>query len=357
MAEYSANFLFKEWLLLSESKQRFLNLGLPAVFYPIFQQLVGKYANIVGKWYKDYRDSLGGVTYSDSMRYAIERHAALPNEEKYKEVLRKQGDKPKDNYDPIELEELKQGNEKEIKSKLLNDVFWSRPFVQAILSKEINPNDYKDFNYKDASEKYENKFVIHKTPVKEYPNGMRWINVGRKCDLVGEKMGNCGSTGVMAGDTLFVLFDENDDPLVITSYKTSDKEFSAVEGKNHQPVAAEYDKYVVDLLKTMGASLAYARNNIPRLSIKSFLGSDDIREVARNVFSFEKNGKNYYSDGLRIITPQHLEKVKKAIENGQFKSFESYKDSPDNLATAITMSPRYFEDLVDFIPLFKLPSL
>jgi len=81
----------------------------------------------------------------------------------------------------------------EIKEQLLKDTFFHNTLIRAILDgKEKNVDQYKKLSYFDALEKYNSARIFDKeTPIKKYSNGYKWINVGKRCELVGNKLKNC----------------------------------------------------------------------------------------------------------------------------------------------------------------------
>ena len=226
--------------ILFESKQSIINLGFPEVAAAIFYEIFGNKAFLFAKWYKEYKvstqnviDKRGWWEYahsfgSSSLRikdYVDLYNAAKISKEEYNEI-RKQN----------ELRQISDFNQQQtlsllkdqIKEKLLDSVFFSyNNFIEAILKKEITDlKPYENLTFQQASEKYEQKKIFEdKTPLKTYPDGWKWIDAGKKCHIIGDKMRNCGSTGVMGTDadrTMLTLFDPNNEPHVVATYSPNE---------------------------------------------------------------------------------------------------------------------------------------
>ena len=262
---------FNNWFALNESKQQIENLGYPPVVASIFQAEFNKNAYHIAKWYKEYfqltdkddwwknHADYQTTNTKPNLQNIIDLYNTLPDKEAYANVLKKMG-YTTDNINYTDDYELKDELKKDIKTKLqkVGATFFKSPFITAIINGQTNPKNYKQMNFKDASDKYERKQLFLETkPLITYPNGMKWINAGRKCKLVGDQMDNCGSVGAMSiqpDATMYVLFDDKNIPLVITTYSKSNNVLTGVQGPGHAQIEEKYDPYVVDLIQKLGAS-------------------------------------------------------------------------------------------------------
>ena len=320
--------------ILFESKQSIINLGFPEVAAAIFYEIFGNKAFLFAKWYKEYKvstqnviDKRGWWEYahsfgSSSLRikdYVDLYNAAKISKEEYNEI-RKQN----------ELRQISDFNQQQtlsllkdqIKEKLLDSVFFSyNNFIEAILKKEITDlKPYENLTFQQASEKYEQKKIFEdKTPLKTYPDGWKWIDAGKKCHIIGDKMRNCGSTGVMGTDadrTMLTLFDPNNEPHVVATYSPNEKRISGVEGGASTQIKPEYIPYVLDLIKTLDVNLDVSHEKSKELKIRYLLG-DKIKSLKaiyeslyNNVYKITtKLGKVFYTDSYQVISDEELKKI------------------------------------------------
>ena len=154
------------------------------------------------------------------------------------------------------------------------------------------------------------------TPLKTYPDGWKWIDAGKKCHIIGDKMRNCGSTGVMGTDadrTMLTLFDPNNEPHVVATYSPNEKRISGVEGGASTQIKPEYIPYVLDLIKTLDVNLDVSHEKSKELKIRYLLG-DKIKSLKaiyeslyNNVYKITtKLGKVFYTDSYQEIGRAHV---------------------------------------------------
>ena len=372
---------FNSWFVLNESKQQIENLGFPLVVASIFQAEFGKKAYYIAKWYKEYYAPITGTDdwwknhadYSATSRQPnlqniIELYNALPNKEAYANVLEKMGYTTNNisTADDYELKEIKDELKKDIKTTLqkVGATFFKSPFIMAVMNGQANPKNYEKMSFKDASDKYERKQLFLETkPLITYPNGMKWINAGRKCKLVGDQMDNCGSIGAMSiqpDATMYVLFDDKNIPLVITTYTKSNNVLTGVQGPGHAQIEEKYDSYVVDLIQKLGANYNYTKQGAnARLALKSLLGQDadsleKLDSEGKEYFKFIKDGKTYYTNGNQIITDEQLDDIQQQIRSGKVRYGAQMVDDREQLALAALMTPSQFNlDFVGIPQIFK----
>ena len=337
------SFLVKE-TLLQESKQGIINLGFPEVIASILYKNFGNNAPLFAKWIKEYNlykatnrkgevdkdwwrvanrtfSSRGGLDIVDM----VDLYEASKISVEALNKLRKQFELYVDPNDPITLEQHRKSYKDEIEQMLDSKELALRSvLVQDILSgkiKDLKP--YKDLSFDDAKKRYDEKRVFAGAPpVKEYKNGWRWIDVGPRCELVGRKMKNCGSAGVMSMDpdrTIITLFDDNNEPHVVVTYSPNDKRISGDEGGGSSAVKTEYHKYVLDLAKTLGARFDYDRSKSKELRISGALG-DSLKKIQtffENTYNeyflvTMTDGKKYYTNSYYFISVEDFESYLKS---------------------------------------------
>lgn len=321
-------------LLLSESKQALINIGYPEVIASLFYQKFGELGFLIGKWYKEYsvyhthedikrlnvnwwryyHTSSGRET---DLNLLVEFYeAAKKSLEDYNMVREKNefGRLTPGEFDQTEtLTMIKQS----LLRNLFEKMFFTRPIIKAILSNEIKDmKPYKDLSFKEANYAYETKKIFsEKTPIKTYRNGWRWINVGQTCDIVGHKMKNCGSTGVMSWDkdrTMITLFDPSQNPHVVATYSPNEKRLSGVEGIGSSEPKLEYAKYIIDLVKILKVEYDWDKSKSGYLSVffrlkglvKNF--KEVYKDSYNNYFSFNFNGQPWFASKYHVATKEFV---------------------------------------------------
>lgn len=337
--------LIKESTVSSVSS--IVSLGYPQIVAKILREMFGTNAFLIAKWLKEYRgngpdflDKIGHRTaFKSDLRLYVEMIAAAEKGiEAYQQFQR---DNEFEIEDFPDLMEKKVGAIEAIKAEIQNDIFFYNDFAKAILNNQItNLNEYKKLSFSEASEKYNQKRVFQGSPiVKDYPNGYRWINVGDKCDLIGNRMRNCGSAGAMSTDpdkTILTLFDEKNDPHVLLTYSPNEKRISGYEGKAGTAPKDEYLDYILDLEKVLNARIdthsegAHSKFLKLRVLLEKF-AKQITRIPTENTFDeyFEIIGnddKIYYSNFYDIIPKEIIDSEIAFIKNEdpEPRSFEDY---------------------------------
>lgn len=324
------NFIF-------ESKQSIMNLGFPEVVASIFYEIFGKKAFLFAKWYEEYKNEnrTERKNWWRSAHYSSTRYigindlldlynAAKISKEEYNKISEKMGFSASENFDQQQiLSDLKN----EIKEKLLDSAFFSyNNFVEAILKKEITDfKPYQNLTFQEASDKYESeKIFIDKEPLITYPDGWKWIDAGKKCHIIGNKMRNCGSTGVMSTDedrTMLVLVDSNNQPHVVTTYSPNQNRLSGVEGGASTQIKPEYIPYVLDLIKNKNIELDIGHEKSKELKIRYLLGNKlksikriPIKSTFDEYFLLTaKDGGKYYTNTYYLVPEEIIKKLKTAL--------------------------------------------
>ncbi len=302
-------------MLLSESKQALINIGYPEVVASLFYQKFGELGFIVGKWYKDfsvyhspedmkrlninwwryYHTSSGRKT---DLNLLVEFYEAARKSLEDYNIVREKNDFRKLTLGEFDQTETLKLIKESLARNLFEKLFFTRPIIKGVLSGEIKDmKPYKDLSYKEANYAYETKKIFsEKTPIKTYRNGWRWINVGQTCDIVGHKMKNCGSTGVMSMDkdrTMITLFDPSQNPHVVATYSPNEKRLSGVEGIGSSEPKLEYSKYIIDLVKILKVEYDWDKSKSGYLSVffrlrhlvKNF--KEVYKDTYNNYFSFK----------------------------------------------------------------------
>jgi hypothetical protein len=213
----------------------------------------------------------------------------------------------------------------EIEKQLLNSLFFDKRIIKNIMDGTLTDlKPYEKLDFFEANKKYEEKVIFSDlTPVRSYPNGWRWINVGKRCEYVGNMMRNCGSSGVMSYDkdrTIIALFDKENKPHVVVTYSPNEKRISGDEGGAGTPVKNEYADYVLDLSNVLGANFDSEKTQSKFLRVKHKIGDKlkSIKQVpGKNPFTEVykiklTNGKVYFTNGYEVISEEELKTV---IEN------------------------------------------
>jgi hypothetical protein len=321
-------------LLLSESKQALINIGYPEVVASLFYQKFGELGFIVGKWYKDfsvyhspedmkrlninwwryYHTSSGRKT---DLNLLVEFYEAARKSLEDYNIVREKNDFRKLTLGEFDQTETLKLIKESLARNLFEKLFFTRPIIKGVLSGEIKDmKPYKDLSYKEANYAYETKKIFsEKTPIKTYRNGWRWINVGQTCDIVGHKMKNCGSTGVMSMDkdrTMITLFDPSQNPHVVATYSPNEKRLSGVEGIGSSEPKLEYSKYIIDLVKILKVEYDWDKSKSGYLSVffrlrhlvKNF--KEVYKDTYNNYFSFNFNGQPWFASKYHVATKEFV---------------------------------------------------
>lgn len=323
--------------ILIESKQNLMNIGFPEVIASLLIQKFGRNAFIVAKWLKDswsYQfkgdypkdwwqkaNSRWGARDIDVVDAVRLYNAAQTSKEEYDRVRNELGFyvDPEDEFNPSDTLRMLKA---EVAERLFDQIFFRYQLIEDIMSKELtNLKPYKDLSFQQAKDKYDEKRIFDDAQaVKEYDNGWKWINAGKKCQLVGGMMKNCGSTGVMSMDpdrTMIVLFDPNGKPHVVVTYSPNENRISGDEGQASTAVKSEYHELVLDLADHLDAKFDIERTKSKALKIKSVLRNkiDEMEEVKLQTSLSElykiklKNGEVYYSDGYYLVPEATMDKL------------------------------------------------
>lgn len=341
--------------LVTENKQELINQGFPPIVATIFFEEFGNKAHLFARWFKEYHNyskaaddrwwslNMGGysrneITLADLIYLHSKAVAGDPNaflDARRELDLAEDPDRSmtfsrhrrtrEEILETLDLAETAASLKAAIKEKLLADVFFSKVLIKAILSGELTDlKPYVKLSLNDATEKFEKKKITTGTPVKVYPNGWKWLNVGPKCELVGNKMKNCGSAGVMSWDsakTMVVLFDKGNKPHVVTTWSPTEKRLSGAEGVASTPPKESYEDYILDLAKTLGARIDWEKSKSKTLALKALFTAENVASIKSlggyfpNYQITFKNGETWFTDGYGFIPQAEVQKAMPNYEN------------------------------------------
>lgn len=268
---------WKQYISLNESKQSIVSLGYPEVIASIFYDISSKHAPLLAKWYKEDKTLNLPHRYNAADWFEKEHHswhgedlftmsklytlAKKEDKEGYIALCKQEGYGSCEETIELEgFEEIRGAWRDEIQSTLQKDIFFKGEFIGAILKGELTDlAPYKKLSLRAARDLFNERHLKDDSNlIMSFDNGYRWVNGGARCQLIGSKMRNCGSTGVMSMDkdrTMIVLLDDFNEPHVITTYSPNEKRISGIEGKASTAPKDEYLTYIIKLADHLKANL------------------------------------------------------------------------------------------------------
>lgn len=325
---------FKEWLL-TEAKADIVGLGFPAIIATILHEHFGNLAYLIAKWFRDYKyqpdpkpdnwwlqttSSLRGTSLWD----LTDLYKSTTDEDSYKAAL--------------DLDDEKQALKEQIENEFLNDYFFKDEFVKEVVTGQIKDiNNYKKLNFKAARDKFDKRAIFQeRQPIKTYPDGYKWIDVGQRCQLVGGLMKNCGSAGLMSMDedrTLLVLFDSKNKPHIIVTYSPNEKRIAQDQGIGSSEPKEKYHDYILDLANFLNVRYDVAKSKSPKLIAKYLISkvTNDFQELPIKddwsaFFKFKLNGKDYVTNSREFVSLDDIHKVEQSIQSKNIEFKNNYGD-------------------------------
>lgn len=369
--------MLKTFIFEASSINPIIALGIPKVVAQLLSNRFGNKAFIISKWYKEYvtngiQNAENGWwrkrnrTFSgkiDLAGYVEIYNASTESPEALLDTLKKY--KFVKEYDDTlptkeKMKIYKEASFEEIKKETFNDTFFDHELIKKIMSNEITDlKPYKGLTFFAAQDKYDEKRLFGEDigqVVKQYSNGWKWINAGKKCELVGKQMKNCGSAGVLSYDpdrTIMTLFNPNNEAKVVVTYSPNDRKLSYAEGQAGSEPKDIYHDYILDLEDILGVKYDFFNGHrTPELSLKSRFKSiakvnlvippKDKSDLLRDQF-FEltfNNGKKYITDSFVAYDFTDV--------NSLFKKQREFKDFYLFLARVIFDSYSKQHDLKKF---------
>lgn len=342
--------------ILSESVQSIVNLQYPDIIASMLYDKFGKNTYIIAKWLKEYnsyryksRDgtqtnvpsdwfirSIGNSFLSkryDSLATSMQLYdAAKISKEEYNRVSGENDLSGFEEDEYFDQADVIEGMKEAVKEKFFKDIFFGSTLIEDIMNGKITDlAPYKNLSFGDAKDKYDKKRMFKDAPaLKTYDNGWKWIDAGEKCQLVGELMKNCGSTGVMSWDkdsTMLTLFDKGNKPHVVATFSPNEKRISGVEGVASSAPKKEYHDYVLDIAEFLGANFDEEKSSSSSLRLKSILKNipHTLEVVSSGSYNDYykvtlKDGSEYYTDTKGFIDAEKTDEIINKEFNGNLVS-------------------------------------
>lgn len=328
---------FKEWLMM-ESTSGIVSLGIPAVIAKIFNRKFGNLAPLLARWFRDakwHNDtfpknwwhqahiSRGQMTLSDR----TDLYDAAKDENSYQKLLDQWG---YENKEPFDSEKTRKKIAGQIEMDLMDSGFFKIDFIQKVISGEIRDlSSYKEMRLTDAQNKFEKKKVFNaeNKPIKIYPDGYKWIDVGVRCSYIGSMMRNCGSAMLMSDDpdkTMLALFDKDDKSHIIVTYSPNQHMITGDQGIGSSEPKEKYHDYILDLANHLGAKYDTVLSKTPSLRVKYLLSNLGvnfkklpIEDVFNSFYSFDIGMQKFYTDGYSVAPTEDVDMVGKALADGK----------------------------------------
>jgi hypothetical protein len=341
---------FREFVLLTEAKQNIIHLGFPPIVATLFNEKFGKNAYLVARWFKQHHDRDGWGSSAGEPDWWIRGRGEIGEKKEgvslagltkiyeasfdvaqFVQAFQELGLAVPPNVDEEFLIKQRPGLREKLSKALFSVMFFTRyPIMIDLLNKTLTDvAAYKRLEFDKAADKYEKKKIFNiLKPIKVYPDGFKWINVGSKCPFVGHEMRNCGSSGLMSWDndrTLIVLFGPENKPHVIVTYSPNEKRISGDEGGGSTEVKEKYHDYILDLADTLNVKFDYSKTRSVLLKVKYLLrGKATGLEMVETglfdkIFKFFFGGRWYYSDEYTAVAAEEIDKIQDAIQRGTFK--------------------------------------
>lgn len=363
------------------AKQDIVSLGFPEIISKLLYEKYGNLAPLIAKWYKQYRATgdraenpdwwriITWDTYDNFSLYAMTYvYEKGTDPESFLQASEKMDVRLKtDTVTQEMVDAQRQELVNMIREKFFDYVFFTYyPLIQDITSGELTDvAPYKKLNFQDAVLKYDKRrHFIETKPIKVYPNGFKWIDVGDKSFLVGEQMGNCGSSGVMGRDpnrTILTLFGPNNKPHVMVTYSPNEKRISGDECAGSTEVKEKYHEYVLDLVEHLGAWFDEIKSRSRALGIKYLLKEkaqsiESLKTVdyaSEQYFRFVVNGQAFYTDGYAVVSESDVHRVQDLMNRGELE----LRYLPDEIFRAVLIQANrdQLENIgIKFTPLRQL---
>jgi len=333
---------FKNWILIKESKEIITGLGYPETIARLFYIDFPKHATLIARWFKEYYNGkndnwfrqIRPINGSENSLYELAYfYDSTFNKDNYIKALKyfDMDYEDEENYSDYDLEDQRKELLEELKDMFSKNTFFRNVVIQDIKSGKLtNLAPYKKMTFHEASDKYDKQRVFKETkPLKTYPNGYKWINVGPKCGLLGTQMKNCGSAGLMSYDkdkTILALFSKGNKPHVMVTYSPNEKRISGDQGAASTEVKEKYHDYILDLATVLNAEFDYVKSKSDLLKLKykfkGLISNIEIidSDIYKKIYKFNKQTQVFYTDGNWIISEIDAKKV---ADLKQIKNFKS----------------------------------
>lgn len=332
------SYLFKEGRIdraetkITEDSQGNMKnqLGFPAGLAEFYQKTFRKNAWTVAKWttelYGKGLEKLPDLRELKLRSEIIEKlrsMISLPYEEREKESeeIKYYYEEKFDLWIPIygyENEDINETIEGFLVgfSSFLISIFQSDIVRDIISGKLTDLNPYKNLSFSEAKEKYYKRIQIQNSEILVDYGNFVWVNTGlEKCQIIGNRMNNCGSAATMSPDkekNIIVLLDKNKDPHIIATWGVNTKSLRGIQGKASSVPKEKYWPYIQDLVRVLGAEKVVATgmttntNKVPwpvvnllfqpnKIHEWKYIGTIPENSLYGEIFLFEV-------EGIKIIT-------------------------------------------------------
>jgi hypothetical protein len=351
---YSKKSVYKPIILLVESNQSIVNLGIPSVIAGILNEEFKNNAFTVANWFKSYFTVSSGSDdrtknwfryVSNSLRSNdrlnlydyTQLYESTFDVNDYTQMLKKYEMSTDDPVDTFSLFRIRKDLKEEITKLLFSNIFFTAyNLMKDLRSKKLRDiNRYKNLSFMDAAVKYDEieMFVNDKArKIKEYPTGYKWMNAGKRSEVISKLMKNCGGVGVMGDDpdrVMIGLFDTANKPHVVVTYSPNQHKIGGIEGVGSStPIKDEYVEYVVDLIHILGAkNFDPMTCKTKMLGLKYMLGNKAKRiaraksdNIYNEYFKITTNNNNiYYSNADSFVLVSNLRDVLKTVKEKKIK--------------------------------------
>jgi hypothetical protein len=252
---------------------------------------------------------------------------AAKDENSYQKLLDQWG---YENKEPFDSEKIRKKIAGQIEMDLMDSGFFKIDFIQKVISGEIRDlSSYKEMRLTDAQNKFEKKKVFNaeNKPIKIYPDGYKWIDVGVRCSYIGSMMRNCGSAMLMSDDpdkTMLALFDKDDKSHIIVTYSPNQRMITGDQGIGSSEPKEKYHDYILDLANHLGAKYDTVLSKTPSLRVKYLLSNLGvnfkklpIEDVFNSFYSFDIGMQKFYTDGYSVAPTEDVDMVGKALADGK----------------------------------------
>lgn len=333
---------FAEWYVLAESKQVIVNMGYPPIISSLLYERFGKTAPLIAKWYKEdatqsdpgnpdwWRIFKWKPTQRASLYELTYMYEATKDPQSYIQAAEKMDqDIRRYTIDDTFLAQTRDRLVARIKDEFFNELFFhSNSIVQDIMDGRLTDlAPYKRLPFAEAQHLYESKRIFNDTqPFKVYPDGFKWINVGKKSTVLATAMKNCGNVGLMSIDpnaVIFALFGPTNVPHVMVTYSREYNKVSGEEGVASSPVKEKYHDYILDLCRSLGATLDADKSKSSLLAIRAHLG-DRLHAIepvgdSGGVYKVQLGNEVYYTNRYTAISARDVARVEALLQSGGVK--------------------------------------
>lgn len=336
-------------LRLIAAKQDIVAMGFPEIISKILYEKYGKLAPLIAKWFKEYYASgahaerpdwwrfLSSFSNDVSLQSLTYLYESGTDPESFTKIAEHEGIYLEyDLFTQEQVNDYRHNLVNTIRENLFKKVFFSAySLIQDITSGKVTDvAPYKRLRFLAAVIEYDKKRHFEQaTPLKIYSNGFKWIDAGKKSQILSEMMRNCGSAGLMSMDedrTILALFGPTNKPHVMVTYSPNEKRISGDQCGGSSPVKPEYHDYVLDLVELLGVRFDANKSKSPSLRTKYLLRNkaqsiqplkvEDPSNYSQDIlFKFISEGQEFYTNGEYVVSGFDVDRIQDLIDHGEIK--------------------------------------